>query len=140
MLEAAPEGSSVVTIEKNEELANIARENCSGLNIKVITGDAIAVLDELDGVYDLVFIDAAKGQYKTILNHTMHLVRDGGLIISDNVLYRGMIANDELRVRRDITIIKRMRSYLDYICNHPNLMTSIVPIGDGISISVKLGG
>lgn len=140
MLQAAGEDGSIVTIEKNAEMAAIARENCKGYNIEVLTGDAVTVLEGLSGTYDMVFIDAAKAQYRAMLMHSLRLVKEGGLIISDNVLYKGMIATDDLRIRREITIIKRMRNYLDYICNHPNLMTSIIPIGDGIAMSVKIGG
>lgn len=140
MLQAAGEGGTIVTIEKNEDMAEVARANCKGYPIEVITGDAVAVLESLTGSYDLVFIDAAKAQYQAMLKQSMRLVKKGGLILSDNVLYKGMIATDELRIRREITIIKRMRNYLDYICSHPDLMTSIIPIGDGVAMSVKLGG
>lgn len=140
MLQAAGEGGSIVTIEKSEQMAEVAKENCKGFPIEVITGDAVPILEDLDGIFDLVFIDAAKAQYRSMLMHAMRLVKKGGLILSDNVLYKGMIATDELRIRREITIIKRMRNYLDYICSHPDLMTSIIPIGDGVAMSVKIGG
>lgn len=139
MLEATGEGGFIVTIEKNSEMADIARENCKGYNIEVLTGDALIVSEGLNETFDLVFIDAAKSQYRAMMLQAMRLVKENGVIISDNVLYKGMIATDDLRIRREITIIKRMRKYLDFICNHQKLMTSIIPIGDGIAMSVKIG-
>ena len=68
----------------------------------------------------------------------MNLLNSGGIFVSDNILYKGMIATDKLVVRRKKTIVNRMREYLRYICNHPQLDTSIIPIGDGLAISYKI--
>lgn len=87
--------------------------------------------------FDMVFIDAAKGQYQLFFDKIFDKVKSGGLIISDNILYKGMIASDEFVVRRKKTIVKRMRSYLNFICNNDEVETSIIPIGDGLAISYK---
>jgi predicted O-methyltransferase YrrM len=95
------------------------------------------VLRCLDKKYDIVFLDAAKGQYGEFLPECMRMLNSGGLLISDNVLYKGMIATDDLVVRRKKTIVRRMRDYLDSICNMDELETSIIPIGDGVALSRK---
>ncbi len=136
-------GAEVVTIELSEEMAEIARGNIkrAGLEDKIslICGDAKDVLPQIQGEneFDMIFVDAAKGQYMEFFPHCMRLLRKGGLLISDNVLYKGMTATDELVVRRKITIVRRLREYLDMLSNNKELSTAILPIGDGVAISVK---
>ncbi len=137
----APDGR-IDTIDRYELMLDRARYNISraGLGdvINVIQGDALEVLSCLDKSYDIIFLDAAKGQYGEFLPHCIRMLGDGGLIISDNVLYKGMVASDRLVVRRKKTIVKRMRSYLDAICTDERLDTSIIPIGDGVALSYKV--
>ncbi len=136
-------GAEVVTIELSEEMAVLARNNISraGLDDKItlICGDAKDVLPEIkgDNEFDMIFVDAAKGQYMEFFPHCMRLLRQGGVLISDNVLYKGMTATDELVVRRKITIVRRLREYLDMLSNNKELSTAILPIGDGVAISFK---
>lgn len=129
------------TIERYEVAAERAKGNIkkAGLEntINVIVGDALEVLRLLDKKYDMVFLDAAKGQYNEFLPECLRMLNKGGLLVSDNVLYKGMIANDDLVVRRKKTIVKRMRTYLDTICNIEGLETSLIPIGDGVAVSYK---
>lgn len=129
------------TIERYELMIERAKGNIkkAGLEniINIIAGDALEVLKCLNKQYDLVFLDAAKGQYPEFLPECLRLLSPGGLLISDNILYKGMIATDELVVRRKKTIVKRLRNYLDILCNSDNLETSIIPIGDGVAISYK---
>jgi predicted O-methyltransferase YrrM len=129
------------TIEKDEEMIALARKNIkkAGLcgRITVIAGDALDVLTCLDKQYDLIFLDAAKGQYPQFLPECLRMLRKGGILFSDNVLYKGMVAEDELVVRRKITIVKRLREYLEALCNHDELETSLLPIGDGVTISIR---
>ncbi|AEV69045.1 O-methyltransferase [Acetivibrio clariflavus] len=129
------------TIERYELMIERAKNNIkrAGLEnvINIIAGDALEVLKCLNKQYDLIFLDAAKGQYPEFLPECLRLLSPGGLLISDNILYKGMIANDELVVRRKKTIVKRLRNYLDMLCNSENLETSIIPIGDGVAISYK---
>ena len=91
----------------------------------------------LNKQYDMVFLDAAKGQYPEFLPECLRMLKSGGLLVSDNVLYKGMVANDELVVRRKKTIVTRMRDYLKTLCSTDELETSILPVGDGVAISYK---
>ena len=136
---AAPLGYKITTIEKNPELAQIAAENTADLNVEIEWGDAVDILPRLTGPFDFIFLDAAKAQYSEFLPYCLRILRPGGLLVSDNVLYKGMVATDDLRERRQITIIKRMRKYLEEITSHPSLVTSIIPLGDGVAVSVYNG-
>lgn len=135
------EGGKIDTIDRYELMIERARENIkrAGLDsvINIIAGDALEVLGCLDKKYDLILLDAAKGQYPEFLPGCMRMLNKGGLLFSDNVLYKGMIANDGLVVRRKKTIVKRMRDYLDSICSSEELETSIIPIGDGVAVSYR---
>lgn len=140
--EYAPEGAHVTTIEKYEKRIPIARENFKAARreeqITFLTGDAADILKELEGSYDFIFMDAAKGQYLHFLPDTLRLLRDGGLLISDNVLQDGDILESRYAVtRRDRTIHARMREYLYVLKHHPELITSVLPVGDGVAVSVK---
>jgi len=134
------------TIELNEETAARAQEtfkalrqsNLTKASITLHIGDAKEVIDTLnDAPYDLIFIDAAKGHYEAFLDLIMPRLSVGGLIISDNVLFKGMVATDHYVIRRKITIVKRMRNYLKRISTHPELTTSILSVGDGVALSLK---
>ena len=134
-------GGKIDTVEKQEEMLFKARENIkrAGLEhtISVIAGDAGDVLECLEKQYDMIFLDAAKGQYPELLPDCLRMLREGGLLVSDNVLFRGMVASDELVKRRKKTIVNRMRNYLDTLCSNPSLDTSILPVGDGVAVSYK---
>lgn len=135
-------GADVTTIERDENMfeplfANIEKAGHTQ-NIHVHKGDALEVLETLEGQYDFIFVDAAKGQYLEFLPHCMRMLKVGGVMFSDNILYKGMVATDELYKRRKVTIIRRLRKYLDTICNMDELNTVIVPIGDGAAISYRL--
>jgi predicted O-methyltransferase YrrM len=86
----------------------------------------------------MIFMDAAKGQYSEFLPECLRMLKSNGVLFSDNVLYKGMVASDELIVFRKKTIVKRMREYLEVICNSEELDSSIIPIGDGVAISYKI--
>jgi predicted O-methyltransferase YrrM len=132
----------ITTIERNEENANFAIQNIekAGMkqNINVLIGDASEVLDQIEGSYDMIFVDAAKGQYMDFFEKSICKLKIGGLFICDNVLFRGMVAERSLLVRRKITIVKRLKKFLHYISNNESLQTTIIPMGDGVSISCKL--
>ena len=134
-------GGRIDTIDRYELMLERARDNVkrAGLEntINIIQGDALEVMRCLDKKYDMIFLDAAKGQYPEFLPECLRMLKKGGLLVSDNVLYKGMIANDELVVRRKKTIVKRMRDYLNSICSSDELDTSIIPIGDGVALSYK---
>lgn len=134
----------IVTIEKREDMYNLAKNNIKKAgqkdNIDILLGDGREVLPQIEGKFDMIFLDAAKGHYQKFLLSCIDRLNDNGIIVSDNVLYKGMVASNQYVVRRKITIVKRMRKYLNYISNHPRLTTSIIPIGDGVALTYKLGG
>lgn len=142
MAEAAGAGCEVVTIERDEEMKLLALDNIKLLgfenNIKIVFGDALEVLEDIKGEFDMVFLDAAKGHYDHFLPLCLKLLKVNGLLVCDNVLFRGMVANNKLLIRRKITIVKRMRKYLTHISSMKELETAVLPIGDGIAISCKL--
>ena len=142
MSEYGPEGCHVTTIEKYEKRIPVARENFARAGrerqITLLPGDAAEVLKELDGVYDLIFMDAAKGQYINFLPDILRLLPKGGLLVSDNVLQDGDVVESRFAVtRRNRTIHARMREYLYELTHHPLLETCILPVGDGVTLSVK---
>ncbi len=134
-------GGRIDTIERYALMIEKAKGNikAAGLEntINIIEGDALEVLKCLDRPYDMIFLDAAKGQYPEFLPECVRVLKKGGLLVSDNVLYKGMIANEELVVRRKKTIVKRLRDFLDSLCRDESLDTSIIPIGDGVALSYK---
>lgn len=143
MSEYAPENCHITTIEKYEKRIPLARENFAKAGkadrINLIEGDAADVLGELEGSFDMIFMDAAKGQYLNFLPDILRLLKPDGLLISDNVLQDGDIIESRFAVtRRNRTIHARMREYLYELTHHPQLTTCILPVGDGVTLSVKL--
>ncbi|WP_434303229.1 O-methyltransferase [Clostridium botulinum] len=133
--------SNITTIERDDKMIEIARSNIEkhGFKdkIKIIHGDCLEILKDLDDKYDMIFMDAGKGHYNEFLPYCLKLLNKDGIIIADNVLFRGMVANDELVIRRKITIVKRMRKYMNMISDKDNFITSIIPMGDGIAITKR---
>ena len=131
----------VTTIELSDEMADIAEANIelAGLSdrITLIRGDAREVLPKLTGEFDLIFVDAAKGQYAEFFEQSRRLLKKGGIMISDNVLYKGMTATDELLVHRKITLVRRLRSYLEMLKENKEFSTALIPIGDGVALSFR---
>lgn len=141
--EYGPADCKVTTIEKYQKRIPLARENFSRAGrsdqIRLLEGDAAEILAELEGRFDLIFMDAAKGQYINFLPDVMRLLAPGGLLVSDNVLQDGDIIESHYAVeRRNRTIYKRMREYLYQLKHDERLVTSIVPLGDGVTVSVKV--
>lgn len=142
MCENLPADSHITTIENYEKRIPIARENFrrSGYEerITLLEGDAAQLLKTLEGPYDFIFMDAAKAQYIRFLPEVLRLMRPGSVLISDNVLQDGDIIESHFAVeRRNRTIHKRMREYLYALKHDPRLVTSIIPLGDGITMSVR---
>ena len=132
----------IVTIELKEKEATAARENFAKFgydNIDLKVGDALDIMPELETEFDLIFIDAAKGQYLNYLDESLELVTDGGLIVADDVLFKGMIADDRFYHPRYNTLTKRLREYVDRVMNSSRLDSTIIPLGDGVAISRKKG-
>lgn len=142
MSEAAPENTRIITIEKYEKRIPLARENFQKAGkeerITLLEGDATEILRDLDEKADFIFMDAAKGQYIHFLPDILRLLNPGGLLVSDNVLQDGDILESRFAVtRRNRTIHSRMREYLYELTHHPQLETCILPVGDGVTLSVK---
>lgn len=142
MSEYGPEDCHIVTIEKYEKRIPQAKDNIrrAGAEEKItlLEGDAADILKELTGSYDLIFMDAAKGQYIFFLPDILRLLPPGGLLVSDNVLQDGDIVESRFAVtRRNRTIHARMRDYLYELKHHPELETVILPVGDGAALSVR---
>ena len=142
MSEYAPAGCKITTIEKYEKRIPTARENFRRAGkeacITLLEGDAQDWLKKLEDPYDFIFMDAAKGQYIHFLPDILRLMPEGGILLSDNVLQDGDIIESRYAVtRRNRTIHTRMRDYLYELKHHPQLETAILPVGDGITVSVK---
>ena len=142
MSEYAPKGSHITTIEKYEKRIPIARENFrrEGKEDKItlIEGDALEVMKGLTGSYDFIFMDAAKGQYIHYLPEVLRLLSPGGLLVSDNVMQDGDVIESRFAVeRRNRTIHSRMREYLYELKHNDELLTSVIPLGDGVALSVR---
>lgn len=140
--EYGPENMQVTTIEKYEKRIPIARENFRRAGrenqITLLEGDAADILKELHEPYDLIFMDAAKGQYIHFLDDVLRLMKPGSILISDNVLQGGDIIESHYAVeRRNRTIYKRMREYLYELKHNDKLLTSVIPLGDGVTVSVR---
>lgn len=147
-------GCEVVTVESNEESYDAARNNIEALGfsdkVEVIFGDAREILADMssniadcdrhtvkDKRFDVVFIDAAKSHYKQFWDLAVPLCREDALIICDNVLMKGMTASDEYDPKRKYkTSIRKMREFISYITHLEYADTCILPVGDGVSLSV----
>lgn len=145
MSEYGPEDCHITTIEKYEKRIPVAKENFrrSGREqqITLLAGDAAEILRELEGPYDMIFMDAAKGQYIHFLPEVMRLLAPGGLLLSDNVLQDGDIIESRFAVtRRNRTIHSRMREYLYALKHTSGLQTVILPVGDGAALTTKTEG
>lgn len=145
MSEYAPKECHITTIEKYEKRIPVARANFKEAGredkITLLEGDAMEILSGLKGSYDFIFMDAAKGQYIHFFPEVMRLLEPGGILVSDNVLQDGDIIESHFAVeRRNRTIYKRMRDYLYELKHNDRLTTSIVPLGDGVAVSIKTEG
>ncbi len=146
MSEYAPEGCQITTIENYEKRIPIARENFiragKEKQITLLFGDALKILQGLEETesFDFIFLDAAKGQYLSYLPEVVRLLSPGGILLSDNVLQDGDIIESRFAVeRRNRTIHTRMREYLYQLTHREDLTTSILPLADGVTVSVKRG-
>lgn len=142
MAEYGPADCHITTIENYEKRIPIAKENFKRAKkeqqITLLEGDAADILKELKEPYDLIFMDAAKGQYIHFMPDVLRLLKPGGVLISDNVLQDGDIIESHFAVtRRNRTIHKRMRDYLYELTHNEELVTAVLPIGDGITVSSK---
>jgi predicted O-methyltransferase YrrM len=136
--------AKIITIENYAPRIAAAKENIKKSEyadrITLLEGDALQILPEMTDSFDFIFMDAAKGQYIHFLPHVLRMLKPGGVLVSDNVLQEGDIIQSHFAVtRRNRTIYKRMREYLYELTHSEELTTSVLPVGDGVAVSVRKG-
>lgn len=138
---AAGNNVEITTIERDDKMVEYATENIKKAGfedkITILHGECLDILETLDDEYDLIFMDAGKGHYSHFLPHCLRMLAKDGMIIADNVLFRGMVACKDLMIKRKITIVKRMKNYMETISQDENLLTTVLPMGDGIALTVR---
>ena len=142
MAEYNPVFCEIVTIENYKKRIPVAKENIKRAGredqILLLEGDALSLLKMLEEPFDFIFLDAAKGQYIRFFPELLRLLEDGGTLVSDNVLQDGDILESRFAVtRRNRTIHKRMRQYLYEVTHHRDLVSAVLPVGDGLTVSSK---
>ena len=129
------------TIERDNERAEEAKINIEKTEVKdkinIIEGDAVEILPTIDKKYDVVFIDAAKGKYPFFLEQALRMLNDDGIILADNILYKGYVMSDYNK-HKQRTAVTHLRQYIKEVQENPNLETEILEVGDGIAISKKI--
>ena len=140
MLQAAPD-ATLFTIEMDEDTANMAKNNFNtagvGDRVQILRGKAEEILPYIKDEYDLIFLDGPKGQYYYLSTLLLPMLKSGGVLVCDNVLFRGMVSGKRKTTARKRTLVKKLDEFLRFISNDPTLETSIIPIGDGMSVSYK---
>lgn len=143
MLEASPE-TEIITVEKDEqryaEAAQFIKEWKKTEQVDVRFGDALVVLQELQRdkeSFDFIFIDAAKGKYRDFFDLSHPLLKKGGWLVTDNVLFRGYVKDEVTVPKRYRSMVKKIRDYNQFLNRHPEYITSVLPIGDGVMMSYK---
>lgn len=141
MLDAYPK-TLITTIERDEQryrqAKQVIHDHGKQTAIHVRHGDALEVLKKLEKQrFHLIFIDAAKGKYKHFFELSQPLLADHGLIVSDNVLFRGYVFKPERAPKRFKSLVTKLDQYNEWLMNHPDYITSILPVGDGVAISYK---
>ncbi|GGH68406.1 caffeoyl-CoA O-methyltransferase [Compostibacillus humi] len=139
---AASPGSHIVTIEKDENRYVQAKENVERLQkneqIEIIPGDALEIMESLakeERLFDVIFIDAAKGKYRQFFQLATPILAPKGIIISDNVLFRGFVLEGAAVPARYKNLVNKLKQYNKWVMSHPSFHTSILPIGDGVAVS-----
>lgn len=131
----------IVTLEKNEEMAKIAKNNIqkyqSTAKIQILVGDALEVLKKIDEKFDFIFIDAQKSAYQKYFEEAMRLSEPGSIIVCDNVLFKGMVADDALMDKKHKTIVKNLRKFIDFVMESEEFNSSLIPSGDGILLIMR---
>lgn len=140
---ASKRSSKIITIERDKEMVEKATVNIHKYgfedDIEILEGDCLEIIESIEDKFDIIFMDAGKGHYNHFLPHCLRLLNKDGIIIADNVLFRGMVPSDDLVKRRKITIVKRMRTYLELVSKDKELITSVIPMGDGIAVTKRRG-
>ena len=135
------ENGKIDTIERENERAQEAKENIKKVGveekIQIYEGDAVEILPTLNEKYDMIFIDAAKGKYPFFLEQALRLLSKTGIIIADNVLYKGYVMSDYNK-HKQRTAVRNLREYLAKVQQNPHLDTQILDVGDGLAISRRI--
>lgn len=143
MAAVMPSEAHITSIELDQERVAVACQFITEAgflpNVHLLCGDAAEILPELTGDYDLVFIDAAKGQYLNYLRMVLPKLAPGAAVIADNVLFRGFVQSDVQPPRRYRTLVRRLRDYLEFVQNQPYFHTTLYEVGDGLTISYYQG-
>lgn len=135
--------TKIFTIERDEERITVAEENFQKYSkngqICLIKGDALEIEDliALHGPYDAIFIDAAKGQYKKFFELYSPYLLENGIVITDNVLFKGLVAEEIIEHKRTAQIVNKIKQFNNWLMSHPDFDTVIIPVGDGVAISKK---
>lgn len=142
MTDAGGDDLRITTLEKSEKMIALAKQHFKAFNlgpqVTLIEGDAVETIQSLEEPFDLIFMDAAKGQYMNFYEDSLRLLKEGGILIADNILQDGLIVKSRYAIpRRQRTIHSRMREFIKKLSEHPDLTTSVLPIADGATISVK---
>ena len=126
------------TIERDENRAEQARNNIKNMKLEnkifIFEGDAVEILPTLNDKYDIVFIDAAKGKYPFFLKQALRLLNDDGIILADNILYKGYVMSDYNK-HKQRTAVRNLREYIKEVTENPNIETEILEVGDGLAVS-----
>ncbi|WML59640.1 O-methyltransferase [Neobacillus sp. PS2-9] len=144
MAEALP-GAQIVTIERDDERAQVAvkfiERSAYKERITLIKGDALEVEEQISGhaPFDAIFIDAAKGQYKKFFEMYSNYLSSDGMIITDNVLFKGLVAEPEIESKRIRNLVKKIDDFNKWLMKHPDYISVILPVGDGVAISKRRG-
>lgn len=146
MAEAASD-AKIVSLERDEERIVKAKEYiekaCKQHQIILLEGDALemAELVKEHGPFDAIFIDAAKGQYRRFFELYESMLESGGIIVTDNVLFKGLVAEQEetIEPKRIRSLVKKIKEYNEWLMRHPRYDSVILPIGDGVAISKHRG-
>ncbi len=137
------ENGRIDTIERDPQREAEARENIKKVGvedkIKLYEGDAVEILPTLNEKYDVVFIDAAKGKYPFFLEQALRMLKDDGIILADNILYKGYVMSDYNK-HKQRTAVTHLRQYIKETTENPELETQILEVGDGLAISKKIKG
>lgn len=132
------EGGKIDTIERDEERIAEAKENIKNVGvaekINIYEGDAVEILPTLSEKYDMIFIDAAKGKYPFFLKEALRMLNEGGVILADNILYKGYVMSDYNK-HKQRTAVRNLREYIHDVTSNPNLETEILEVGDGLAIT-----
>ncbi len=134
------DGGVIDTIEREEDRVIEAQENIKRAEVEekinILYGDAVEILPTLNNKYDMIFIDAAKGKYPFFLEQALRLINENGLIIADNILYKGYVMSDYNK-HKQRTAVRNLREYIKEVMENPNLESQILEVGDGLCISKR---